>query len=305
MKKTPIVIIVITLIACGIYFFGKSFGMWGSVDIEQEIRTEVTLDTPDEELYEVIGKSVEGRDIQAYRFGNGEKKLVYVGAIHGGYEWNSALLSYALIDYLKGISDRIPKDLSVIVIPVANPDGLASVVGTSGRFNITNAPKFDYADELSVDDPVVAGRFNANGVDLNRNFNCKWQAEAVWRDNPVSAGSSAFSEPEAAVLRDFLLGEKPEAVVFYHSASNGVYTSFCDGDALPGTVELLTTYSAASGYPRYDDYPYYEVTGDAADWLSTQGISAVSVELETHDVAEWEKNLAGVEAMFSLYSELD
>lgn len=271
--------------------------MYSQPSVNLEDKEEIT------KSYEVIGTSVEGREIQAYRFGTGERTLVYIGALHGGYEWNSSLLSYELIDYLTDNPESIPLNISVVVIPAANPDGLASVVGTSLRFDVVDAPQFDFADEVSIDDPVVAGRFNANGVDLNRNFDCKWQKDATWRTYSIDAGTAPFSEPEAAALRDFFMAEKPEAAVFFHSASMGVYTSFCEGDPLPGTIELLATYSEASGYTRFDDYPYYEVTGDAADWLATQGIPAISVELKTHNVTEWEKNWAGIEAMFALYSK--
>src|SRR3989344_7065278 len=57
------------------------------------------------ETREVIGISVEGREIESYSYlpygGTGEKHLVFVGGIHGGYEWNSVLLSYEFMDYLK------------------------------------------------------------------------------------------------------------------------------------------------------------------------------------------------------------
>ena len=294
----------VVIIGIAYYFIQNKLG--ADLDLVAVDQAGLVVDETDvsEDVYshEVIGSSVDGRDIEAYRFGDGEKKLVYIGALHGGYEWNSALLSYELIDYLTENSDVVPADIEVVVIPVANPDGLYKVVGTSTRFAAMDAPQFDFASELSLDDTVVSGRFNANDVDLNRNFDCKWQADATWREYTVGAGTEAFSEPEAAALRDFLLPLSPEAVVFFHSASNGVYTSFCEDDALAGTEELLATYSEASGYERFDDYTYYEVTGDAADWLSTQGIPAITVELSTHDVIEWNKNLAGIEAMFELYS---
>ena len=252
--------------------------------------------------YEIIGASVEGREIQAYRFGEGEKKLVFVGAIHGGYEWNTASLSYELIDYFTANPNTIPSGIEVAVIPVANPDGLYKVVGTSERFAVTDAPQFDFAGDVSLKSTVVSGRFNANNVDLNRNFDCKWQKEATWGRHPVSAGTAVFSEPESKALRDFFLAERPTAVVFFHSAGGGVYGSLCEGDELPGTVELLAVYSNASGYPRHDDYQNYVVTGDATDWLSTQGTPAITVELDKHDIIEWEKNLAGIKAMIKLYS---
>ncbi|PIR45377.1 MAG: hypothetical protein COV09_01840 [Candidatus Vogelbacteria bacterium CG10_big_fil_rev_8_21_14_0_10_50_13] len=296
MKNTIIILIILVLIGGGIYYFTRSTATAPGNEVAT---TTVASTTPTQE-YEVIGQSVSGRDILAYRFGAGEKEVVFVGALHGGYEWNSALLSYELIDYFKANPTAIPVGVRVAIIPVANPDGLAVVVGTSSRFAAADAPQFDFADEVKFSDPVVASRFNQNGVDLNRNFDCEWQPKAVWRDYQTKAGSAAFSEPEAKALRDFLLAEQPVSVIFYHSASNGVYTSFCgEADPLVGTVSLLSTYATASGYPRYDVYPYYEVTGDAADWLSTQGIPAITVELSTHESIDWNRNLAGVKAILA------
>lgn len=302
MKKIVFAFVALAVIGGLIYYFVQRREAPDSTTVEEP---ELTVeDSYNPESFEVIGKSSEGRLLRAFNFGTGEKTLVFVGALHGGYEWNSALLSYEIIDYFIANPNAIPSDLEVIVIPVANPDGLHKVLGTSGRFFAADAPQFDFASEISFADTVVSGRFNSNDVDLNRNFDCKWKSEAVWRNYTVGAGDTAFSEPETAALRDYLTRISPEAVVFFHSASNGVYTSFCEGDALPGTVELLAVYSEATDYPRYDDYPYYEITGDAGDWLSTVGIPAVSVELSTHTAIEWEKNRAGIEAMFELYSEI-
>ena len=321
-----IIIKIVILVALGLGIFYLIGGVNRDTALPEEVKEEVVDDNEDlivdsEEAvdgvvdevvegesdsvsFEVIGTSVEGRELQAYSFGEGEKTLVYVGALHGGYEWNSALLAYEMIDYFTENRDAIPEDVKVVVIPVANPDGLHKVVGTSLRFVAEDAPQFDFASEISLEDTVAMARFNANEVDLNRNFDCEWQKDATWRDYTVSAGTEAFSEPETAALRDFLLDVEPEAVVFYHSASNGIYTSFCGGDPLPGTEELLSLYSEASGYKKHDDYTYYEVTGDAADWLSTQGIPAITVELSTHTVVELDKNISGVEAMLEFYSNL-
>jgi len=301
-KKILIIAVVLILIGAGVYYLLQRSEDAPPVVEEPEF---VPEDNYSPDLFEVIGQSVEGRLLRAFRFGTGDKTLVFVGSIHGGYEWNSALLSYEIIDYLAANPDVIPSDIEVMVIPVANPDGLYKVMGTSGRFFAEDAPQFDYASEITFDDLAVRGRFNANDVDLNRNFDCKWKSDAVWRDYSVDAGSSAFSEPESSAIRDFLTRKEPEAVVFYHSASNGVYTSFCEDDASSGTESLLALYSEATGYPRYDDYPYYEITGDVGDWLSTINISAISVELSTHTAIEWDKNRAGLEAMLEFYSEVN
>lgn len=244
--------------------------------------------------YEVIGASVEGREIRSYTYGNGDTHLLFVGGIHGGYEWNSVLLAYELLDYLEENPTVIPPNVKVTVIPSANPDGLFKVIGVEGRFALADVP---------TETEAGAGRFNANGVDLNRNFDCKWKPESTWRGNIVSAGTHAFSEPEAVAIRDFVLTHTPTTVVFFHSQSNAVYASECRGGILPETLTVMNTYARATGYPAVDTFDAYEITGDAEGWLASLNIPAVTVELATHETIEWEKNLAGVKALFTQYGK--
>ena len=88
------------------------------------------------EIREVIGTSVEGRAIESYTYGNGEKHLLFVGGVHGGYEWNSVLLSYKFMDYLKANSLVLPPNIKVTIIPSLNPDGIYKVLGREGRFGL-------------------------------------------------------------------------------------------------------------------------------------------------------------------------
>lgn len=241
----------------------------------------------------VIGKSVEGRPIMAYTYGTGETHLLFVGGIHGGYEWNSVYLAYRMMDYLTDNSDAVPANLSVTIIPAANPDGVFKVVNTEGRFVIADVP--DAPNTTGV------GRFNANNVDLNRNFACKWQPTSSWKGKEVSAGTAAFSEPEAAAIRDYVEKIKPTAVVFWHSAANAVYASECTKGVLPETLAVMNTYAHAAKYNAVASFDAYPVTGDAEGWLASIGIPAVTVELSTHDTTDWERNLAGTKAILEKY----
>jgi predicted deacylase len=242
----------------------------------------------------VIGQSVKGRQIEAYTYGKGDKHLVFVGGIHGGYEWNSTLLAYTFLDHLDANPTLIPDGLKITVIPNANPDGLFAVVGKEGRFTV--------ADVSTSTTVQAAGRFNANKVDLNRNFNCKWQPKSTWRSAEVSAGTSAFSEPEARAIRDFASSTSPDAFVFWHSQSNAVYASQCNNGILPGTLSLMNTYATAAGYPAVKTFDAYVTTGAADDWLASVNIPAITVELKTHETIEWEKNLAGIHALIKAYA---
>ncbi len=242
--------------------------------------------------YSIIGTTVEGRSIESYSFGTGAKHLLFVGGIHGGYEWNTATLAYTAVAHFAERPELIPKDITLTIIPNLNPDGTFAVLGTDGR----TAPAIPPTN-------TSLGRFNGNQVDLNRNFDCKWQAESTWRGQSVSAGTAPFSEPEAQALKDVITATPPVAAIFWHSQGNAVYGSACEAGILPGTTALLATYGTAAGYQTFPIFDAYPITGDAESWLAAIDIPAITVELSSHEVIEWEKNLAGILAVIDAYSE--
>lgn len=243
----------------------------------------------------IIGTSKEGRPIEMHTYGDGVTHLAFIGGIHGGYEWNSVLLAYTFMDYLVTHPEFIPKNISIDIIPSANPDGLYKVTGKEGIFT---------AEDVSLDAKILAsGRFNANEVDLNRNFDCKWKPKSTWQSKIVSAGTSAFSEPEAKAIRSFVMQYNPIAVIFWHSKSNAVYASQCEKGILPETITAMNAYSEASGYSPIKLFDAYETTGAADDWLASINIPAITVEFKTHENIEWEKNIAGIKAIIEIYKK--
>lgn len=284
-KKIAIGVGIVALIIIGFFVF------------KPEKQEEITVIPKPEPIktMAVIGSSVEDRDIEVYTFGDGEKHLLFVGGIHGGYEWNSVLLAYKFIDYFDEDETRIPESLTISIIPNLNPDGLYKVIGKEGRFLASDIPS-------SVEE-TKPGRFNVNGVDLNRNFDCKWAPESTWQGRIVSAGESPFSEPEAVALKNFVEARNPESVVFWHSKANTVYASECEEGILPATLDIMNLYAQAADYNTVEKFDAYEITGDAEGWLASIGIPAITVELETRDSIEWERNLAGVNALFDFFVE--
>jgi predicted deacylase len=217
-----------------------------------------------------LGASGQDRPITALRVGSGPRKFVLVGNTHGGPEANTFQLVSMLADYFRANPGAVPASVSLYLIPTINPDGLA--LGT---------------------------RFNANGVDLNRNMNTDLDAcpENDWRVHVQGAygvesdtgGPYAESEVESRLIRDFLLDAS--AVIFYHSNAGDVFPAFCEH--LP-SLALAQAYATASTY-RYDRYwPNYTITGGMHDWAASLGIAAITVELVTGDQPEYEQNLAGV-----------
>lgn len=297
MKKTIVWLIVIIVLAVGGYFVFKSFSNKPSVTTNTQPQNTVATTTEEQKTGEsVIGKSVQGRDITAYHYGTGSTEILFVGGIHGGYEWNTALVAYELTNYLKQNPSVVPNNIKVTIIPVLNPDGLNKVVGTStGNFSASDVP--------SSQSQQVAGRFNANNVDLNRNFDCDWQSSATWQNKTVSGGSKAFSEPESLAIKNYIEKNKPTAVVVWYSSAGGVYASNCHNGVSSETNIITKTYSDASGYPAYKDFNFYEITGDMVNWLAKNNIPAISVLLTNHTDTEWTKNQKGIEAILKYYSQ--
>jgi len=245
-------------------------------------------------VHRIIGSSVKGRSIDAYTFGNGTTSLLIVGGIHGGYEWNSVSLAYAFMDYISENADVLPNDISITIIPSANPDGVFSVTGKDGRFSM--------ADVSTSTTVLESARFNANKVDLNRNFDCKWKPKSTWREKTVSAGKTVFSEPETLALKNFVESNKLIGAVFLHSQADGVYASQCEDGILPETLQMMSAYSKASGYPAVKEFDAYVTTGAADDWMASINIPAITVELKTHSAIEWEQNVAGLKALIQYLS---
>lgn len=124
-----------------------------------------------------IGRSVEGRPIQAVRIGRGEKKILFVAATHGD-EYGGEVAD-RFVEYLTKNPDAIPQNTEVYVIPRLNPDGWEAVK-----------------------------RGNAHNVDINRNFPTDWSPKVDPKDDSGLAGNTPgprpASEPETRALMNFL-----------------------------------------------------------------------------------------------------
>jgi hypothetical protein len=298
MNKIIIGVLVILLIVVGYMFYTKPSEVSPGPTNESvtEVPEQATSTPVTDKSVTTIGQSVEGRDIKAYHYGTGSTEILFIGDIHGGYTWNTALLAYKAMDYFKENPDRVPANVTVTVIPVLNPDGLNRVVGTT-------TANFTQAQVTATQVAQTAGRFNAHTVDLNRNFDCDWKPSAQWQGMTVSGGSEAFSEPESRAVREYLKTHTPKAVVAWYSSAGGVFASSCGAEVSLETRALTAIYAKATGYKAYESYNVGEIPGDMVNWLAKQGIPAISVLLTNHTDIEWTKNQAGIDAVIARYAK--
>lgn len=235
--------------------------------------------TPSGPSTEVIGYSARNNPIEAVRFGDGPNVVVLIGGLHAGAAPGTVTLANRAIGHFSDNPEAVPAAVTLYVIPSANPDS-------------------------PYDPGELAGRLNANGVDLNRNWDCEWVEDAKWRGNvvPGSGGPSPFSEPETVALRDFLLDVDPVAVVFWEALAR-------DGLSAPGgcngrvrvSATLAQRYGVAAGYrvADFEDLTDQELNGDGTNWLDAQGIPAIAVLLPDYTGPDWFPNLEGIEAVLA------
>jgi len=216
----------------------------------------------------VIGFSASGRPIEVYTFGQGEKQVMIVAGIHGGYEWNTIALADQLITYINDHPEALSSDVTLYILRDLNPDG----------------------DARSHD---ADGRVNARGVDLNRNFPVNWAAawdrSGCYDTTPTTSGTAPASEPETRILMRFITLHKLKALISYHSAALGIFPGGNPWDEaskrLAQAIARVTTYP----YPPIETGCVY--TGTLADYAVSQGIAAVDMELTNHQETDLAMNL--------------
>ena len=129
----------------------------------------------------IVGKSIENRPIEYIVLGQGRNATFILAAIHGSEKAGIPLVR-RLARYLQQYPHLL-QGCKVVLLPVVNPDGVAHNT-----------------------------RFNARGVDLNRNF------PTSNRINSRRFGRTALSEPEARVIEQLIRQYAPDRIVSIHQS---------------------------------------------------------------------------------------
>ncbi len=224
-----------------------------------------------------IGFSVQNRPIEAVRIGGGPQAVVLIGGLHAGAAPSTVSLAETASNYFTANLQEIPPEATLYIIANANPDS-PRVVG-----------------ELD-------GRLNANGVDLNRNWDCRWVRDAAFRGNTVPGigGTAAFSEPETKALADFIVNVQATAVVFWEAkTTNGLSSPGACGGPSRVSVPLAQSYGIAAGYPiaDFENLTNQTLNGDGTNWLDSQNIPAIAIILPDYERVDWGDNLDGIRAV--------
>jgi hypothetical protein len=252
---------------------------------------------PDVVKEEVIGKSVLGQPIMAYKVTNdardlrdGARPAVLYNAVQHAREWIAAEVERRLFEYVvshkndnsgQGIKQLL-RDRELWFVPIVNPDGYDwTFVSAQTRLWRKNLRDNDGDGQIT----------NQDGVDPNRNWPVKWNYDLEGASADVTAetyhGTGPASEPEVSSLRTL---EKRIGFTFqidYHSFAKLIlYPEGWQVETPATDVPLLAALAGDDDHPAIAGFDpdvsaeLYTTNGDITDdSLKAFGTQAYTVEL--------------------------
>ena len=195
-----------------------------------------------------FGQSVLGRDLVCWSLQQGDysRTVLLNFAIHGwedSYAADARLLvdlGNALVEHYAAASDM--KNCRLLIVPCANPDGLEDGTTNNGF-----------------------GRCNADGIDLNRDFD----ASHIVYTNARNYTPAPFSGAESRALRDLVLAAKADVVIDFHGWLNYTIGNKDLAEVFSLCTDLCHKYELGTGSHGYFSY-----------WAQLQGAEAILVEFK-------------------------
>lgn len=238
-----------------------NWNKYPTYEVYVEMMQKFANDFPEICSLDTIGYSVQNRVLLAVKISDNvkedevEPKFFYSGQMHGD-ELVCGMLFLRLIDHLLNeygsdtqITDLV-NGLQIYINPISNPDGMY------------------YGGNADVS---KSRRYNANSIDLNRNF-------------PRIDGSITIIEPEIQAMIDYAGKHNFLMSANSHSGAEVINYPFDDISTLPADVdwwkivcrEYATNVQENSPYGYFDDldngvtngYAWYSISGSRQDYMN-------------------------------------
>ena len=246
-----------------------------------------------------IGQTVDGNKLYDFRVGNpaAERHLLVFGGIHAREYITAQLVMRQLVQLLSDQStnasyeDMAVRELlsntEIHFIPMANPDGIGiSQLGLEGLR--TEAVRETVRQIAAKDGKALTESYlrqwksNANGVDLNRNFDALWES---YNDHLGHAsadhykGTAPECELESKALADLTRQFQFDATLSYHTQGEVIYWNFGqEGELKNMSLLLANRVSELTGYRLDGNFQALDTAG-YKDWaISKLGIPSLTIE---------------------------
>jgi hypothetical protein len=252
------------------YIYGSEFLQFHTyTQMTQELQEIANTYADIAQLYD-LGHSVQGRVIWGLKITDNptveeNEAEVRICGCHHGNEYMSVELPLLIAWHLVQNYDTDPdiEDLvdnrEIWIIPLVNPDGRE--MGT---------------------------RYNANGVDLNRDYGYLWGGEG--------GSPGPFSQPETQIIRQHALENNFVLSLSYHTTEaivNYIWNykgqPVVDHDVV---VQLSQQYGSHNGYWVVEGYDWYQTRGDTNDFsYGCRGDIDWTIETQNSNIPQaWDLN---------------
>ncbi len=225
-----------------------------------------------------IGESGLGQSIPYIFVGQKNGNYLIVQAAIHAREHLTALLAVCQAKYLVKHSDLLLKG-GIYFIPMTNPDGVKLCQEGTGFLN--NKTLKAKLIEINGGTDFSLWKANADGVDLNVNFDAKWgqgESNVFYRSSENYIGKSPESEKETQALTQFTRAVKPVATISYHLKGEVVYWDF--GQTGHRRFRDNRYAQAICGYTGYSLTDGEGSTGGYKDWcIEKLKIPAYTIEV--------------------------
>lgn len=231
---------------------------------------------------EVVGASVLGRLIYSVRFDfKCEHTVIIHSSIHAREHITTdlvcELIKLVSRDYYKYKALGVP---NIIFVPMVNPDGV--MLCSQGIKSVRDKNVRKLLLNIKNDESFSLFKANANGVDLNTNFDAKWGSGKENKFFPSADGFVGYcpmSEPEVRALAILTCKEKPFFTISYHAKGEEIYYQFYNAkENLKRDKKIAKVISHTTRYRIKNTEK--SSSGGYKDWcIQKFGIPAITIEV--------------------------
>ena len=228
----------------------------------------------------LIGKSVLGREINAYTVGEGGRRVIFFGAHHASESITCNLLFAFIHKFATGIREGFAREcalferFSFLIVPCLNPDGVEIAMHGCG-----DSPLSKRIFKM-LEDTQRPWQANARGVDLNHNYDFGfYKYKQYEREMGIFSGASLYSgeypesEPESRAAARLVRASSPIGILSFHSQGEEIIHT--DDERLTRIASRLERYSGYKDTPPTGSASY----GGLSDYTSSLGIPSFTVEV--------------------------
>lgn len=241
----------------------------------------MSVQYPDSIEVESIGKSHDNRDILMLSVGKGETAIFCTAGIHGRESINPVLMLKMAEEYAVACRDnlllagRYPvrellSSCRILMIPLVNPDGYE--IAQKG-YSAIHHPRLRLEQRIRRLNPR-SWKYNARGVDINRNFPCRHPAagQNAGSENETRALMEVFHKYDSIGYLDF--HSRGKVLYYYRNAMPQSYNR--RSGCLASCLQRLSSYELGEAK---DEYPTEQSGGNSVHYFSElTGQPAITVE---------------------------